>query len=186
MRGDALDEPLDHGEGALAIDLGRQRRQRLGGGQLAQHREQARQQRQVVADGVGERALLQLALLHGALEQRGGAVDDLVERVVGDGLVLAARAAQHDATGLARLVEDRLGERALADARLARDERHVAGAGLRERSSSSTSTPLHHARFTPIHIATHQLTDPPVYHQLHRQEPCFSSTINPILINFIP
>ena len=76
MRGDALDEPLDHGEGALAIDLGRQRLGRLGRGQLAQHREQPRQERQIVADGLGELRLLELALLHRALEQRGRAVDD--------------------------------------------------------------------------------------------------------------
>ena len=113
------------------FDLRRQRSHGLGRGQLAQDREQARQQRQIVADGVGERRLLQLALLHRALEQRGRAVDHLVERVVGDGLVLATGAAQDDAAGVARLVEDGLGERALADARLARDERHVAALAAR-------------------------------------------------------
>ena len=66
--------------------------------------------------------------MHRALEQRRRAVDHLVEGVVGHGLVLAAGAVKDDAAVVARLVEDRLGERALADARLAGDERHVAGA----------------------------------------------------------
>ncbi len=129
--GDPLDQTLAHAKGALAIaraDRRRRLRRRVAL-ELAQDWKQAAEEREVVAH-LGELRAGEGAARDQPLHLRRRGVDHRVEGVVGHRLALAAGAAQDHAAGQLGVGAQRLGERGLADPRLAGDERHVAGAAL--------------------------------------------------------